>query len=225
SKQKAYMLNLQIAKNEKINVKGCNFYYADEEGEQNENSLEKSVNVKYKNVCSVDVHANDVVSLRCRVHNRYSNVVVNPALCFHVVLNDNNKEVQISGVFNGAKVIPRLATYVHDPMMPKFLSYLVVPPQINETLKVHCSCSITDNVEDISYTGTISLNFIKTDKLHPVMEENDAEYSNRWKNRINGNEGEDGGNRNNLAPRYGENDARSSSVVTGLLAVLLLCLF
>ncbi|ANQ06123.1 Pf52-like protein [Plasmodium coatneyi] len=225
SKQKAYKLNIQIAKNDKINVKGCNFYYADEKGEEKENSLEKSVNVKYKKVCSVDVHANDVVSFRCRVHNRYSNVFVNPPLCFYDVLNENNESVQISGVLNGAKVIPRLTTYVHDPMMPKFLAYLAAPPQINESLKVECSCSITDNVLDISYTGTISLNFVKTDKMHPVKEEEDDENRNRWKNSIGENEAEDGRNINNLAPRGGSKDARSSSVLNCLSTVLLLCLF
>ncbi|EUD64831.1 hypothetical protein C922_04778 [Plasmodium inui San Antonio 1] len=225
SKNKAYMLNLQIAKNDKKNVKGCNFYYADEKGEQKEHSIEKNVNIKYKKVCTVDVHTNDVVSFRCQAHNRYSNVIVNPSLCFNEVSNENNQKVQISGVLSGAKVIPRLSTYVHDSMRPRFLSYLVAPPQINEALKVKCSCSITDNVLDISYIGTLWLNFIKTDKLHPVKEEADAENKNPWRNSINESEAENGENRNNLAPREDEKDAMSSSVLIGLSTVLLLCLF
>ncbi|KMZ82602.1 hypothetical protein PVIIG_02392 [Plasmodium vivax India VII] len=224
-RQKAYKLNIQIAKNENKNVKGCNFYYADENGEQNEHSVEQNVNVKKKKVCNVDVQANDVVSFRCRVHNRYSNVLVNPPLCFHEVSNEDNQKTQLSGVLNGVKVIPRIATYVPDPMMPRFLSYLVAPPQINESLKVKCSCSITDNVLDISYIGTISLNFIKTDKLHPVKEEDDAEKKNKWKNSINEGEVQDGGNSDNSAPREGEADVRSASVLTGLSTTLLLCLF
>ncbi|KJP88381.1 hypothetical protein AK88_01997 [Plasmodium fragile] len=214
TKQKAYKLNIQVAKNGGENVKGCNFYYADQKKEQKGPSMEKNINIKFNKVCNVDVHANDVVSFRCKAHNRYSNVLVSPPLCFHEVLNENNEKLQITGVLNGVKVIPRSNTYVHDAMMPRFLSYLVAPPQINESLKVECRCSITDNVQDVSYTGTISLNFIKTDKLNPVKEEHDADNKNRWKNGINENEGEDG-----------EKDARSSSVLTGLSAVLLFCLF
>ncbi|CAA9986454.1 Pf52-like protein, putative [Plasmodium knowlesi strain H] len=225
SKQKAYKLNIQIAKNEKKNIKGCNFYYSEEEGQQKENSIEKNINVKYKKVCSVDVHANDVVSFRCRIHNRYSSVFVNPPLCFHDVSNENNEILQISGLLNEAKVIPRLTTYVHDPMMAKFLSYLVSPPHVNESLRVECTCTITDNVLDTSYVGTISLNFIKTDKLHPVQEEEDAEYRNRWKYSIDENEMENGENINNSSPRDGKKNARSSSVLTGLSVVLLLFLF
>ncbi|GAW79225.1 hypothetical protein, conserved [Plasmodium gonderi] len=220
-KQKAYKLNIQINahKKKEKKIKGCNFYYSDDNNEENENELEKNINLKYKKDCFLDVHANDVIYLKSKVHNMYSNLIINPFHCFHEVLNEENKQEQISGLLNGARVIPGLNTYINDPMLPKFLSYLFVPDEINESIKVICNCSIKDNALDETYVGTVYLNFKKSEKLYPVNDENYGRKNN------NGDHDEEGRGKQNLIRDDRKGANKSSSMLRQLSLLLILLMF
>ncbi|SBS95418.1 6-cysteine protein, putative [Plasmodium ovale] len=169
-RQKVHKLNIQFKKYTNKDVKGCNFYYADEKAQENaKNALEKNVNLKYDKNCDIDGNANDIVYFKCSSRDsNNSNVIVSPLLCFHTVFNEKYEEVQIKGMVNGARVIPETFFYYKDKAKNHtLLSYLLLPTSIQETAKVRCTCTITNPAEANFYTGTLSLNLEKNDSLYP----------------------------------------------------------
>ncbi|KAI4840630.1 6-cysteine protein [Plasmodium brasilianum] len=172
-RQKAHKMNIQFSKNSKNQVKGCNFYFSENERKKyNSNSLEKNVNLKYENNCDINGEAEDIISFKCTAIDQNNNVIVLPSLCFHTVLTDNNEETQIEGLVNGVKVIPKPFFYHNDIITKNFLSYIFLPSRIQDNTKVKCVCTIADQVSANVYAGTLSLSLIKNFNLYPINSAN-----------------------------------------------------
>ncbi|SCM01691.1 6-cysteine protein [Plasmodium chabaudi chabaudi] len=111
--------------------------------------------------CHIYAYPGDVIGINCYkkdINSIYNNnLELQPNNCFHNVYYENDILLSSKNLIPNSRVIPDPSDDVKLPKMHSYMSYIILPDEINENVKISCSCKRDE------YVGTMFL-YVNTSK-------------------------------------------------------------
>ncbi|EAA20643.1 Py52 [Plasmodium yoelii yoelii] len=122
--------------------------------------------------CHIYAYPGDVIGINCYkkdINNIYNNnLELQPNNCFHNVYYEDDILLSSKNLIPNSRVIPDPSNDVKLSKMHSYMSYIILPDEINENVKISCACKRDE------YIGTMFL-YVNTSKNILTSPDNNVE--------------------------------------------------
>ncbi|CAD49137.1 6-cysteine protein [Plasmodium falciparum NF54] len=151
-----HIMRINIKKTRK-KIKGCDFG----DNIPSKRDLTNSLSLNERSSCIIHAYSNDVLGINCfkkEINNSYNNnLELNPSNCFHDVYFGADLILNSKNVIPNSRVIPDPSSDVKLSRNHSFSSYLILPNNLTENIKISCTCKRDEFVGTmIIYTKNIN---------------------------------------------------------------------